>query len=102
MNAPMILPWLARKWGVSDARALELWQAACRDAEAATGEHGSSRFWGIAKNRLIDRLDLEAIAQYPATEMPWIMIRLNLLRFVALARYWIGARKQRFTPALPA
>lgn len=102
VNAPMILPWLARKWGVSDARALKLWEAACRDAEATTGERGSPRYWGIAKERLLDRLDMEVVASYPATEMPWIMIRLNILRFVAAIRYWVDARKQRFVPPLSA
>ncbi len=84
MSAPMILPWLARKWGVSEGRALELWQRACADAELAIREHGTSRYWGFAKGRLIDLLDEEVLARYPVTEAPWIMIHLNLLRFVAL------------------
>ena len=92
MNAPMILPWLARKWDVSDACALELWQQACMDAEAITGDCASSRYWGVAKSRLFDLLDNEVIARYPPTEAAWIMIRLNVLRLFAWIRCSISAR----------
>lgn len=92
-SAPMMLPWLARKWNVSDARALELWKQACDDAQADTGEGTSSRYWGVAKSRLIDLLDSEVIARYPVTETPWIMIQLNILRF----RFWIGMKLRRFS-----
>ena len=98
MNAPMMLPWLAHKWDVSDARALELWQQACLDAERITGDQSSSRYWEVAKSRLIDLLDNEVIARYPATETPWIMIQLNLLRFL----FWIGVRGHCFSPSLRA
>jgi hypothetical protein len=100
MNAPMMLPWLARKWDVSDERALELWREACRDAAVATGEHSSSDYWGFARGRLIDLLDAEVIARYPAIETPWIMIQLNLLRFIAAVRCWIFARRQGFVHSL--
>lgn len=86
MQAPMILPWLARKWDVSDARALALWDRACLDAIEAYGEQCSSRSLGYAKSRMFDLLDLEVIARYPVTETPWILIRLNLLRLVASVR----------------
>ncbi len=88
MNAPMMLPWLARKWDVSDARALELWHQACREAEKTTGEYSSSRYWEVANSRLIDLLDNEIIARYPVMETPWIMIQLNLSRFF----FWMGVR----------
>jgi hypothetical protein len=88
MNAPKILPWLARKWNVSDARALELWRRACREAEAAAGNRCSPRFWGITQSRLLDLMDAEVLARYPATETPWITIQLNVLRFLATVRCW--------------
>jgi len=96
MAAPMMLPWLARKWGVNDERALELWQQACRDAEAVMGERRSSHYWGYVKNRFIDLLDAEAIAAYPVLDTPWIMIQLNILRFVAGVRLWLARREARF------
>jgi hypothetical protein len=96
MTVPMMLPWLARKWGVDDARALELWQQACRDGETVLGERHSSHYWGYAKNRFIDLLDAEAIAAYPVLDTPWIMIHLNILRFVAGVRLWLERREARF------
>ena len=88
MKAPMVLPWLARKWDVSDARALELWRQACRDAEKTTGERSSSRYWGAAKSRLIELLDNEINVDYPGMEAPWIMLQLNLSRLF----FWIGVK----------
>lgn len=96
MKAPMILPWLARKWDVSDERALQLWDQACRDAGAAYGDQVSSRSLGYAKSRMLDLLDHEVIARYPVTDTPWVMIRLNLLRFVAAFRCLVGTLEQRY------
>lgn len=92
MNAPMILPWMARKWEVSEARTLALWGRACEDAELVFGATTGSAYWGHAKARWIDLLDQEVIARYPVTETPWIMIRLNLLRLFANARIWLSGR----------
>ena len=102
MKAPMILPWLARKWDVSDERALELWRQACQDAEAATGDHTSSRYWDVAKSRMFDLLDNEVIARYPDTETPWVMIHLNVLRLIAGVRFWISAMERRLSAGLTA
>jgi hypothetical protein len=88
MNAPMILPWLARKWSVSEARTLALWNEACFDADHVVGETRNSAYWNHARARWIDLLDQEVIARFPATETPWIMIRLNLLRLLASVRMW--------------
>lgn len=96
MNAPMILPWLASKWDVSQERTLALWQQACADARSAVGPEPSSAYWAHARSRWIDLLDQEVIARYPATETPWIMIHLNLLRLVATVRFWFNARGPRF------
>lgn len=88
MQAPMILPWLAHKWGVGEDRTLALWNAACADADHAIGADRNSAYWAYAKARRIDLLDQEVMARYPATEMPWIMMRLNLLRLWAGLRMW--------------
>ncbi|MDD5177561.1 MAG: hypothetical protein PHQ05_14175 [Sterolibacterium sp.] len=98
MNAPMMLPWLARKWGVSDAHALELWRQSCRYAEKTVGDNSSSRYWDVAKHRLINLLDNEVIARYPGTETPWIMIQLNFFRLL----FWLGVKGHRFSPVLHA
>ncbi len=95
MNAPMMLPWLARRWGVSDERALALWRRACIEAEHLTGERHTPRYWETAKSRLMNLLDAEAVASYPVLETPWVMIQLSLLRIVAMIRFWIepGGRR---------
>lgn len=88
MNAPMILPWLARKWGVSEERTLALWNQACVHADRVVGTDHNSAYWGHAKARWIDLLDHEVLARYPVTATPWIMMRLNLLRLLASVRIW--------------
>jgi hypothetical protein len=92
----MMLPWLARKWGVSDERALALWNLACTEAEIVTGERNTSRYWGMAKSLLIDKLDSEVIASYPVLATPWIMMRLNVLRVVATMRLWFEYSHRTF------
>lgn len=88
MNAPKMLPWLARKWGVSDARALELWQQACTDTKAQNANQTSSAYWGAVKTRMFDLLDGEVFARNPVIETPWLMINLNFLRFMSELRIW--------------
>lgn len=97
MNAPMMLPWLARKWNVGQERTLELWRQACTEARSTGGEEDKSAFWGLAKDRWIDLLDQEVMARHPVTETPWIMMRLNFLRLVANVRFWIASRRPRLT-----
>lgn len=94
MNAPMMLPWLARKWGVSDERALVLWQQACTDAQQATGECNTSKYWGFAKSRLFDLLDTEILSTVPGSAMPWKMMELNVKRAMAYTRMWLASLKQ--------
>ena len=95
MKAPMILHWLARKWGVSDERALALWVHACDDAFYATGERDTSRYWGKAKSRLMDLLDEEVLATHPASQTPWLMINLSIKRVVAHVRIWLSNDRRR-------
>jgi hypothetical protein len=85
---PMILPWLARTWRVSEARAETLWRRACRYAECATGETETSRYWEVAKAQMIDLLDDELRACYPAAEAPSIMMQLQATRSTGFVDYW--------------
>lgn len=94
MDAPMMLPWMARKWDVSDARALALWRQACQEADVITGSPSSPRYWAYAKSRWVDLLDNDVIARYPALATPWIMMQLNVLRVLAWVRSWAGARER--------
>lgn len=95
MQTPMILPWLARKWRISDARAQELWQMACRTAQTEVANDHSSEYIACAKSLLFDLLDQEALSACAPAAMPWVMMRLTCLRFIAAARLW-GWPQARF------
>ncbi len=59
MKSPKILPWYARKAGVSVERAEALWHKAVREATADTGWVGTSEFWGSALDRFLELLKEE-------------------------------------------
>ncbi|HRP24790.1 hypothetical protein [Thauera sp.] len=54
MHAPKILPWIARKAGISADQALKLWQRAAVEAAALTGKRQGSEFVGLAVQRLTE------------------------------------------------
>jgi len=71
-KTPKILPWLARKAGISDARAAELW----RDAEhwaARRAEAGSSAYFKLAVDRLLELAAAESLREDAASFgwRPW-------------------------------
>lgn len=59
MKTPKLLPWYARKAGISIERATELWHAALREATDRTGWVGNAEYWGEAMNTLQRLLDEE-------------------------------------------
>lgn len=59
MKAPKLLPWYARKAGVSNERAEVLWRKAVRQATADTGWVGSPEYWGAAMDNFLALLDAE-------------------------------------------
>ena len=61
MKTPKILPWLARRTGVSDERAEDLWRAACQQATALTGERDGPCYWGAAVQTLLDLLEVRGL-----------------------------------------
>ena len=62
MRAPKLLPWLARKAGVSMPRAEELWRESVRYAYAHAGKADKSEYWKTANERLRHLLKAEAAA----------------------------------------
>ncbi|MFZ4534872.1 hypothetical protein [Propionivibrio sp.] len=54
MKAPKILPWVARKAGISDELALRMWRRAAGEAEEMTGCCNSSDYYRLAVERFID------------------------------------------------
>ena len=61
-RSPKILPWLARKAGISEHRAAHCWQAACREAERRLGPEPGPEFWKLAMDELVARVAAEALA----------------------------------------
>lgn len=99
MKAPKILPWVAKKAGISEELALKLWRRAVSEAEFLTGESEGSRFWSLAAERFQAIVDDEASATAcdplnPAPHMGWMLrhqTRMSLLSMVAAQntyRFW--------------
>ncbi|QDF98616.1 hypothetical protein CJ010_19785 [Azoarcus sp. DD4] len=59
MQTPKLLPWYARKAGVSIERAETLWRKAVRYATAETGWVGTSEYWGAAMDNFVRLLEEE-------------------------------------------
>jgi hypothetical protein len=99
MKAPKILPWIARKAGISDELALKLWRRALSEAEYLTGKSEGSDYWGLAVERFLDIVEEETgrPTQYglaPAPRLNWMwrhQTRMSLLSLMAARnayRFW--------------
>jgi len=99
MNAPKILPWIARKAGISDELALKLWRRALSEAEYLAGKAEGSEYWGLAIDRFLAIVEDEVgcSPEYqltPAPRMSWMwqhQTRMSLLSLMAAQnayRYW--------------
>lgn len=99
MQAPKILPWIARKAGISDELALKFWRRAVSEAEYLTGKDEGSAFWGLAVERFLGIVEDEVgdTPEYsldPAPRLSWMwhhQSRMSLLSLVAAQntyRYW--------------
>lgn len=60
MKAPKILPWIARKAGLSDELALKLWRRAAGEAEMATGNIDTADYYRLAVERFINFVEAES------------------------------------------
>lgn len=99
MNAPKLLPWIARKAGISDELALKLWRRAASEAEYLTGKSSGSEYHGLAIERLLTLVEDEACLSpnHPLTSAPqltWVwrhQTRISLLSLMAAQntyRFW--------------
>ena len=99
MNAPKILPWIARKAGISDELALKLWRRALSEAEYLTGKSDGSAYWGLTVERFLAIVEDEVggTPEYsltPAPRLSWMwqhQTRMSLLSLMAAQntyRYW--------------
>lgn len=78
MKSPKLLPWLARRAGLSDARIEQIWQEAAEYAANATGELETHRYWKAAHERLIDLVNAETMLQSPRGNAPWVMFQTHI------------------------
>ncbi len=53
MQAPKILPWVAKRAGISEELALKLWRRAVGEAEYLSGQTAGSEFSGLAVERFL-------------------------------------------------
>ena len=97
MKTPKLLPWYARKAGVSNERAEVLWRKAVREATDETGWVGNSEYWGAAMShfqRLLneDKATLCAPRVTPLVRSQRRMLRLPLIAmedfFTAMRVNW--------------
>lgn len=71
-ETPKLLPWLARKAGISDRRARTLWFDAARWADK-TAVAGSSAYYKLAIDRLLELVTAESLREDAASFgwRPW-------------------------------
>ena len=68
MKTTKILPWIARKAGVPQARAEQLWAEAIRYATDHTGWVGTSEYWEAALDRWMSLIEDEKLVSASAAE----------------------------------
>lgn len=102
MKAPKILPWVARKAGLSEQLALKLWRRAASEAEYLTGRANGSEYYGLAVERFLSLVEDEAgtTPQYNLTLAPrlsWFFQHQNRVSMLSLLaaqntyRFWQSA-----------
>lgn len=109
MNPPKILPWIARKAGISDELALKLWRRAVSEAEMITGKIEGSDFWSLTVKRFLAIVECEATTGErntltPAPQLSWMwrhQSRMSLLSMMAAQnayRFWQSAWEDMSSP----
>lgn len=109
MKAPKILPWIARKNGISDELALKLWRRAAGEAEHLCGRCEGAEYWGLAVERFISLAEDEADnaaprGLTPAPHIAWMwrhqnrMSMLSLLAAQNTYRFWQNTWQQFYLP----
>lgn len=99
MQAPKILPWIAKKAGISDELALKIWRRALSEAEYLTGQSNGSEYWGLTIERFLSLVEDEvgntpAYSLKPAPRLSWMFhhqTRMSLLSLMAAQnayRFW--------------
>jgi hypothetical protein len=82
MKTPKLLPWLARKHGVTEARAAQLYAVALRRAHLETGEIDTPAYWGAAVARWHKLLEAESRCRPPLAHAVRAYHRIGMLPMV--------------------
>lgn len=79
-KTPKILPWLARKAGITGRRAEVLWRAALRHAAYRAGGAGTPAYWQAAMDRLLELIAAESLREDAASFgwRPWSRAQARL------------------------
>ncbi len=99
MKSPKILPWIAKKAGISEELALKIWRRALSEAEYLTGHAEGSEYWGLTVERFLSLIEDEvgtslAYNLKPAPRLSWMFhhqTRMSLLSLMAAQnayRFW--------------
>ena len=97
MKTPKLLPWYARKAGVSIERAESLWRKAVREATERTGWVGNAEYWGEAMDIFRTLLNKEkstlcapSVSPFIRTQNRFWLLPLNAMEdmCVALTTSW--------------
>jgi hypothetical protein len=80
MRTPKILPWLAKRAGVSEEKAGELWRQAVREATVSAGWVGNSEYWGEAIERFRTLLAAEQASHCAPRVIPLVRLNNQILR----------------------
>ena len=70
MQAPKILPWIAKKTAINEELALNLWRRAAGEAEQLVGNSHSSDYYGLAVERFIALCEDEAACNNERHALP--------------------------------
>ncbi len=109
MTPPKLLPWIARKAGITDELALKLWRRAASDAEHELGSAGGSVFWARAVELFRALVEAEASVQVTGAQLGWVWrhqrsIAMHTLTVSQVLYQWgenLRRRYQRRCPTQP-
>lgn len=110
MNSPKILPWIARKAGLTDTQALKLWQRAAEEARMACGCAEGSEYHRRSIEGLLDLVERRAgsSVRQPngGSQLGWFwrhqgrMAQFGLTAAENAAKFWQDAWGNVFSPDL--
>ncbi len=99
MNAPMILPWVAHKAGISQELTLKLWRRAASESELRLGSCRGQEYYQLVNETFLSLVEDESCAEHPlsAPSLAWAwrqqrrISRLSMMATQNLWNEWLNA-----------